>query len=123
MLWNQALINALSPRAFEQARMDAGWWGRLVENAVGAHLLNHLPAPEWGVTYWRRANAEVDYVVERGRTVWGLEVKSGRPRPTPGLAEFRLAYPRAHTLIIGSEGIPLEEFLGSDPGPLLEGAA
>jgi hypothetical protein len=75
------------------------------------------------VTYWRRANAEVDYVVERGRTVWGLEVKSGRSRPTPGLAKFRLAYPRAHTLIIGSEGIPLEEFLGSDPGPLLEGAA
>jgi predicted AAA+ superfamily ATPase len=122
VLWNQALINALAPRTFEQARMDAGWWGRLVENAVGAHLLNHLPVPEWGVTYWRRANAEVDYVVERGRTVWGLEVKSGRPRPTPGLAAFRLAYPRAHTLIIGSEGIPLEEFLGSGPGPLLEGA-
>jgi predicted AAA+ superfamily ATPase len=123
VLWNQALINALAPRAFEQARMDAGWWGRLVENAVGAHLLNHLPAPEWGMTYWRRAGAEVDYVVERGQTVWGLEVKSGRPRPTPGLAAFRQAYPKAHTLIVGSEGIPLEEFLGSDPGPLLEGAA
>ena len=100
---------------------DAGWWGRLVENAVGAHLLNHLPAPEWGVTYWRRGNAEVDYVVERGRTVWRLEVKSGRPRPPPGLAAFRLAYPRAHTLIIGSEGIPLEEFLASGPYPQLEG--
>ena len=100
---------------------DAGWWGRLVENAVGAHRLNHLPAPEWGVTYWRRGNAEVDYVVERGRTVWGLEVKSGRPRPPPGLAAFRLAYPRAHTLIIGSEGIPLEEFLASGPCPQLEG--
>jgi predicted AAA+ superfamily ATPase len=103
--------------------MDPAWWGRLVENAVGAHLVNHLPAPEWGVTYWRQGNAEVDYVVERGRTLWGLEVKSGRPRPTPGLAAFRLAYRKAHTLIIGSDGIPLEEFLGSDPRPQLEGAA
>lgn len=122
VLWNQALINALAPRPFEEARSDAGWWGRLVENAVGAHLLNHLPAPEWGVTYWRQGNAEVDFVVERGRTVWGLEVKSGRPRPAFGLAAFRTAYGKAHTLIIGSDGIPLEEFLGADPGPQLEAA-
>lgn len=123
VLWNQALINALAPRSFEDARADAGWWGRLVENAVGGHLLNHLPAPEWGVTYWRRGNAEVDFVVERGRAVWALEVKSGRPRPASGLSGFRSAYPKTHTLIIGSDGIPLEEFLGSDPRPLLEGAA
>jgi predicted AAA+ superfamily ATPase len=123
VLWNQALINALAPCPFEDARADAAWWGRLVENAVGAHLLNHLPTPEWGVTYWRRGIAEVDYVVERGRTVWGLEVKSGRPRFASGLSGFRLAYPKAHALIIGSGGIPLEEFLGSDPRPLLEGAA
>lgn len=122
VLWNQALINALAPRSFEDARGDPSWWGRLVENAVGAHLLNHLPAPEWGVTYWRRGNAEVDYVVERGRTVWGLEVKSGRPRPASGLSGFRLVYRKAHTLIIGSDGIPLEEFLGSDPRSQLEGA-
>jgi uncharacterized protein len=123
VLWNQALINALAPHPFEDARRDSAWWGRLVENAVGAHLLNYLAAPEWGVTYWRRGNAEVDYVVERGRIVWGLEVKSGRPRPASGLSGFRAAYPKAHTLLIGSEGIPLEEFLASDPGPQLAGAA
>jgi len=123
VLWNPALVNALAPRNFEDARADAGWWGRLVENAVGAHLLNHLSAPEWGVTYWRRGASEVDYVVERGRIVWGLEVKSGRPRSASGLSGFRLAYPKAHTLIIGSDGIPLEEFLGADPGPQLEAAA
>jgi predicted AAA+ superfamily ATPase len=123
VLWNQALINALAPRPFRDARADAGWWGRLVENAVGAHLLNYLPGPEWGVTYWRRGNAEVDYVLERGRDVWGLEVKSGRPRPVSGLSGFRFTYRKAHTLIIGSDGMPLEEFLGSDPRLLLEGAA
>jgi hypothetical protein len=120
VLWNQALINALAPRAFADARADAGWWGRLVENAVGAHLLNHLPGPEWGLTYWRQGPAEVDYVVERGRTVWGIEVKGGRPRPASGFPAFRRRYPKARTLIIGAEGIPLEEFLGADPRPQLE---
>lgn len=90
---------------------------------MGAHLVNHLPAPEWAVTYWRRGNYEVDYVVARGRTVWGLEVKSGRPRPAAGFAAFRKAYPKAHALIIGSDGIPLAEFLESDPRSHLEAAA
>lgn len=120
ILWNPALITALTPRAFAEARADAGWWGRLVENAVGAHLLNHLPVPEWTVTYWRKGPAEVDYVVARGRTVWGLEVKSGRPGSLSGLALFRQAYPQARLLLIGAEGIPLEEFLGADPRPQLE---
>jgi hypothetical protein len=119
-LWNQALINALSHRPFGEARADAAWWGRLVENAVGAHLLNHLPPVEWGVTYWRRGNVEVDYVVERGRAVWALEVKSGRGGRVSGLSEFRSTYPAARTLVVGSDGIPLDEFLGSDPRRLLE---
>jgi hypothetical protein len=63
--------------------------GRLVENAFGGNLLNHLSGPEWGVTYWRRGNAEVDYVLEQGWAVWAFEVKSGRPRSTSGLSEVR----------------------------------
>jgi hypothetical protein len=85
--------------------------------------VNHLPAPEWAVTYWRRGAAEVDHVVERGRTVWGLEVKSGRPRPASALSLFRSAYGKSRSLLIGSDGIPLQEFLGSDPRPHLESVA
>ena len=122
VIWNQALINAASHRSFGEAKADAVWWGRLVENAVGAHLLNLLPAPEWGVTYWRRGNSEVDYVVERGRTVWALEVKSGRGGRIGGLRQFLKQHPSARALVIGSDGIPLEEFLGSDPRSVLESA-
>ena len=42
ILWNNALINAVSGITFEEARADHSWWGRLVENAVGGHLLNTL---------------------------------------------------------------------------------
>lgn len=60
--------------------------------------------------------------MERGRTLWALEVKSGRGGRMSGLAALRARYPSARTLLIGSGGIPLEEFLGSDPRRVLEAA-
>ena len=58
--------------------------------------------------------------MERGEGLWGLEVKSGRGGRVSGLAAFRERYPSARALLIGSDGIPLEEFLGSDPRRILE---
>jgi uncharacterized protein len=110
VLWNNALINALGLRSRAQARADGAWWGRLVENAVGAHLLNGLQGPEWSVTYWRDGDHEVDYVVAHGTRVWGIEVKSARSGKLGGLEAFRRRYPAARTWLIGGGGVPLEEF-------------
>ncbi len=38
VLWNNALVPAVSGRRFFEARGDPASWSRLVENAVGAHL-------------------------------------------------------------------------------------
>jgi predicted AAA+ superfamily ATPase len=110
VLWNNALVNALGLRSFEQAVSDPVWWGRLVENAVGAHLCNGLGSMEYGVTYWRDGKYEVDYVVERGNDIWAIEVKSGGTGDAKGLERFRAKYPEAKTLMVGGPGIPLEEF-------------
>ena len=110
LLWNNALVNGTSLLSFAQALADGQWWGRLVENAVGAHLRNHLHGPSWSVTYWRDGNEEVDFVVSHGTKTWALEVKSGRGLKTPGLAAFRRKYPKAHTWIIGDTGVSLDEF-------------
>ena len=110
ILWNNALVSAFCGFRFTDARNDGAWWGRLVENAVGAYLLNQLPRESYTVSYWRDGVNEVDFVIARGRKVWGIEVKSGRPGKTGGLAAFRARYPEATVLIIGSGGIPLEEF-------------
>jgi len=60
-----------------------------VENAVGAHLLNHLAQAMWEVTYWRERDDEIDYVVRSPQGVCGIEVKSGRPaRSLHGLGRF-----------------------------------
>lgn len=115
VLWNNALVSAGARPSFAEARADGAWWGRLVENAVGAHLLNHLQGPQWSVTYWRDGPAEVDYVVSRGAHTWAIEVKSGRGGRVSGLSAFRERYPKASSWIVGTGGIPLEEFFGGNP--------
>jgi predicted AAA+ superfamily ATPase len=111
VLWNNALVNAPSPLGFRQALADGAWWGRLVENAVGAHLLNGLHGPQWNVAYWRENGDEVDFVVSRGARSWALEVKSGRGGKAAGIAAFRRRYPKAGAWIVGETGVPLAEFL------------
>jgi len=115
VLWNNALVNALSTRTFADALGDTIWWGRLVENAVGAYLCNGLNSVEYEIIYWREGGHEVDYVVARGRDVWAIEVKSGRSGKASGLTRFRDRYPEARALLVGGQGIPLETFFCKDP--------
>ena len=116
ILWNNALVSALSTRTFADARGDAVWWGRLVENAVGACLCNSLRSVEYGITYWREGIHEVDYVIARGRDIWAIEVKSGRSGKASGLRQLCERYPEARPLLVGAQGIPLEEFFSRDAG-------
>jgi uncharacterized protein len=114
VLWNNALVNALSTRTFDASIADSIWWGRLVENAVGACLCNSLNSIEYSITYWRDGNYEVDYVVARGADIRALEVKSGIGGKLSGLTRFLSRYPDAKPLIVGGQGIPLEEFFSKD---------
>jgi len=111
VLWNNALVNALSLHTHKQAMADGGWWGRLIENAVGAHLLNGLQGPDWSVTYWRDGTAEVDFVVAHGPRVWALEVKGGRSGKISGLEAFRKRY-SAKAWLVGPGGLELADFFG-----------
>lgn len=114
IIWNNALINAVGLRTAAQCVEDTVWRGRLVENAVGAHLLQSLHAPNISVTYWRKGNLEVDFVVESGDQTLAIEVKSGRAGKVPGLAAFKKLYPHSRAVIIGGSGIPLEEFFADN---------
>ncbi len=109
---NTALLTAQSPVAFDEVHSDREFRGRLVESAVGAHLANAAAAGQCEVFYWRERNQEVDFVVRAGRRLVAIEVKSGRRRDTrPGLAAFAAAFKTTRTLLVGGDGIPLEEFL------------
>jgi uncharacterized protein len=109
---NTALITAQSGVTIEEARADGEFWGRLVESAVGAHLANSAAAGDIALYYWRERNHEVDFVVKAGRRVTAIEVKSGRaPQAHRGVAEFAAAFKPQRSLLVGGDGIELEEFL------------
>ncbi len=106
---NTALMTAPSGLTLAEARKDAAFWGRLTESAVGAHLAS---AGNCEVQYWREKNREVDFVVTAGRRVVAIEVKSGRRRESlAGMAAFQALVPKARTLLVGGDGIPVETFL------------
>jgi len=118
IVWNNGLINALSGRSFESARNDFSWWGRLVENAVGSHLLNHLRDLTYTVHYWRQRGCERDFVVRTPEHIWGIEVKSGVHGDPRGMSAFCKAFPDARTMIVGHQGMPLEDFFRTHPKDL-----
>ncbi len=119
ILWNNGLIHALSQKNFKEARNDGSWWGRIVENAVGGHLLNCLQGLPYSVTYWRERSNEVDFVVRTADKLWAIEVKSGRPLKASGLYRLKEKFSKTKSLIIGSGGIPLEEFFAAEPKDIL----
>ena len=109
---NTALMTARSGLSLARAQTDGEFWGRLVESAVGAHLVNASAAGSCEVFYWRERNREVDFVVRAGNSLTAIEVKSGRRRHMPaGMSAFAKAFRPTRTLLVGGDGISLEEFL------------
>lgn len=109
---NTALMTAQSGLSPEEARSDREFRGRLVESAAGAHLANAAARGVCELFYWREQSREVDFVVRAGRSVVAIEVKSGRaPDAFSGLAAFSDSFEPQRTLLVGGDGIPLDEFL------------
>ena len=117
--WNNALVTAYLGESYEKTRQDRAWRGRLVENAVGGHLMNGLDHATHQAYYWRERDEEVDYVLKTPRNLWALEVKSGAGAPRQrGLEAFRKRYPDARPFIVGAGGMELEEFFLREPSSL-----
>lgn len=109
---NTALMTSQSGVAFEVLNSEPEFRGRLVESVVGAHLANSAVTGEYEVYYWRQGNQEVDFVVRAGETVTAIEVKSGRSRDLqPGLEAFAASFRPIRQLLVGGDGIPLDQFL------------
>jgi len=109
---NTALMTVTAAVSPEEARSDREFRGRLIESAVGAHLANAAAAGECEVFYWRERGQEVDFVAKARSTLTAIEVKSGRaPQAHPGTAAFAAAFKVKRTLLVGGDGIAVEEFL------------
>ena len=108
---NSAIMSAYSKYTFQEVLTDRSYWGRMVESAIGAHLLNSGEG-EIDIHYWRHNNQEVDFVLRRGQKVIAVEVKSGRHRSNiSGLKDFSQRVEVLRSIVVGRNGIPIQEFL------------
>src|SRR5262249_15353563 len=55
---NTALMSAPAKYSFDEAKNRSEYWGRLLESAIGAYLLNSSRGTSIQVYYWREGNYE-----------------------------------------------------------------
>ena len=108
-----ALFSARLNKNYSSVRDDSVTWGRLFESSIGSELISYTRSNDFKLLYWRDKSKEVDFVIDTGSKLIGIEVKSAHSNKASGLAAFRKAYPEANTFIVsesGIEGIKAEEF-------------
>jgi predicted AAA+ superfamily ATPase len=112
---NSALISSQSDKLFKDVMAKPEEWGRIVESAIGAHLINYSLTEGFKVYYWRERNDEIDFVIEKNRKAIGMEVKSGVTKSSSGMAAFQKQFKPKKVLLIGNTGLPWQEFLKMNP--------
>lgn len=73
------------------------------------------------LTYWRNGNYEVDFILSREDRHVGIEVKSGRKRDAlAGMQRFATQFTPHRTLLVGTGGMPIQEFFETPAITLLQ---
>lgn len=112
MVHNTAIMSGISNDTAQTLQADHRAWGRWVESAVGAHLVNQsFKEKKLHIYYWREGKDEVDFVVEYKKRIIALEVKTSKVGGLAGLNAFAKTFNPEKSLVIGTDGIPWQEFL------------
>jgi predicted AAA+ superfamily ATPase len=110
-VYNTAIISAQRNEYFDEIIKKPSEWGRLVESAVGAYLINSAQKLGLNLFYWRDRSEEVDFVLEKRGKLVAIEVKTGFDRTTSGMQSFRNQFSPEKILLVGRRGIPWQDFL------------
>lgn len=115
---NPALYSSQLVDSFEKAQSDPSLWGRVVESAIGSHLLNFSIQEKYELHYWREGDMEMDFVLSKGDKSLAIEVKSGYKTKARGADAFHKKFPDARLLVVERNGISWQEFLRVNPREL-----
>ncbi|MCO5269628.1 MAG: ATP-binding protein [Brumimicrobium sp.] len=113
-VYNSAIIAAQSDLHYQDIILQPKEWGRVIESAIGVHLINACKTSSMKLFYWREGNDEVDFVLTKGEQLIGIEVKTNAKRSTQGMRKFNERFSPNKLLLVGSEGIPWEDFLSME---------
>ena len=119
LVLNTALMSASGSVKMKEAKQEPNQWGRWVESAVGSSLANGIIGKNIELFYWSSRNREVDFVLSRKNELIAIEVRSGRNRGNfPGVDAFSKEFKVKRKLLVGPQGIALDEFLLTRPEEL-----
>lgn len=116
-VFNNAFLSALSSQSKDKVMSTPDIWGRWVESAVGTHLLSVCQNSQYELTYWRRDNVEIDFILYDNKNIWLIEVKSGKKKKykANGFKVFQREFGcSAISIIVGSGGMELIDFFSGD---------
>ena len=86
-----------------------------MESAVGTWLVNATSGTAVDVYYWATGNRELDFVLAKGAKAVAIEVKiSSRRGSLSGAEAFAKELKTHRKLLVGGDGIPIEEFITTD---------
>lgn len=117
-VYNTALHSVQTGLSFGEIKLNPGKWERIVESAIGAHLINNAKVSLLKIYYWRHIHDEMDFVIEKGDNIIGVEVKSGFSYKVSRLSQFQKQFKPSKIILVGKSGIPWEEFLKIRPEEL-----
>ncbi|MBQ5513487.1 MAG: ATP-binding protein, partial [Bacteroidales bacterium] len=118
-VYNNALKDVYFDYAFPEVINHPDKWGHVFESAVGAHILSNAFKERYEVFYWRENNVEVDFVIKKKNSIAAIEVKSNSRTINTGLQEFAKKFNPKISLVVGSGGLPVEDFFKMNPVELL----
>ena len=114
-VYNNAMLSALHAKTFAEVQNNPVEWGRIIESAIGAYLINETARNGSPVYYWSERNDEVDFILEnQGKTI-AIEVKSSYARNKTGIEAFKRKFKPFKTYCIDNKGFTWEEFIKIDP--------
>lgn len=109
---NTALMTATSGLSLAEARADREFWGRLVELAEGRASGQCRSGGGMRTVLLARTQPRSGFRREGGPATMAIEVKSGRvPLAHAGSAAFAQAFKVHRTLLVGGDGVSVEDFL------------
>jgi len=121
LVQNTALMSAVSGQDYQVVKNNPNLWGRQVESCVGASLYSTIRGKNIDLYYWSGRNYEVDFILKQGDNLIAIEVKSARMRSSyPGIDRFSSEFPVKKKLLLGRDGLPIEQFLQMDPENLFD---
>ena len=115
LVHNTALISAQRNVLFDDGLQDTKFWGRMVESAVGAHLINSSYSEGYNVHYWKKDNFEIDFVLERDGNAIAFEVKSNDEKIDLNIKAFHNQFQQVKIILVGEKGLLWQEFLKMNP--------